>query len=145
MRPERLGTDGAEGVPCPPAPELLLRPLQFPSSPPPPPHRPAPSCQVPSCGGLEKKTSNVTPVVLDPWEQGRDGSFILSSFGRILPTASPTSSQRPRPTSQGADWKEGLLVPRLPRPSPLQHHLLPIFWAGMQDKSIQGWQWQGLQ
>lgn len=32
-----------------------------------------------------------------------------------------------------------------PHPTPIQYHLLPISWAGMQDKSILGWEWQGLQ
>lgn len=42
------------------------------------------------------------------------------------------------PPPPGGWLEEGLLLP-------IQYHLLPISWAGMQDKSILGWEWQGLQ
>lgn len=79
------------------------------SSPHPTARCPAPSCHTPPSPHhvcLEKKTSSVTPVVLDrSLGTGKRGSFILSSFleggntGRPIPCK---RSQRPRPLSPGA-------------------------------------------
>lgn len=80
------------GVRCPPAPELLLRLLQNPPS----PHLPTvlllPAESPPVA---VRRTSSVTPVMLDPQRQDRDKRFILSFLGKILLAASPVSSQRP--------------------------------------------------
>lgn len=57
-------------------------------------------------------------------------SFELSETPPHLPPPPP-------PTPAPGGWlEEGLLLP-------IQYHLLPISWAGMQDKSILGWEWQG--
>lgn len=83
---------------APPIPPLTPLPavLLLLATPPPSPHH--------VC--LEKKTSSVTPVVLDrSLGTGKRGSFILSSFleggntGRPIPCK---RSQRPRPLSPGA-------------------------------------------
>lgn len=74
------------------------------------------------------------------------GSFILSSsILRILPGPTPCKlSLRHSPSLQGAGWRKVLLVPYLLLSFSLLYHLLLIFWAAMQDKSILGWKWQGL-
>lgn len=135
------------GVRCPPAPELPLRLLQHSSS----PHLPTvlllPAESPPVA---IRRTSSVTPVGLDPQGQDRDKRFILSFLGKILLAASPVSSQRPHRIPLTPHWRlvggrsPGSSV-TFPHPTPIQYHLLPISCAGMQDKSILGWEWQGLQ
>lgn len=74
-------------------------------------------------------------------EEGELYPFIFFGGGKYWP-AYPLQalSETPPPFSRGPQSKEGLLAPWLPPPSPLQRHLLPISWAGMQDKSILGWE-----
>lgn len=134
------------GDPRPPAPGLLLRPLQFLPS----PHCPL-SCSFlprppqppPRLFGKENQQCHTCCVRQIPGdrEEGELYPFIFFGGGKYWP-AYPLQalSETPPPFSRGPQSKEGLLAPWLPPPSPLQRHLLPISWAGMQDKSILGWE-----
>lgn len=114
-------------------------PLQFHSHP--TPCCPDPSCQVPCGGCLEKKTSSVTPVVLDRLGTEEMGNFILSSSISKIPWGPVPCklSVKPSPPSlQGAGRREGLLVsgiPPLPTPAPSASHL-PGWNAGQIDPGV---------
>ena len=135
-------------LPCPPAPELPLRLLQHSSSPQLPTVLLLPSKPLLWLLGETKQQCHTCRVRQTPRDRTEPRALSFHLWGgscRLHPLRALRGPiTPPPPPHQEVGWKKvscflGYL------PLPIQYHLLPISWAGMQDKSILGWEWQGLQ